>query len=66
MSTLAEIIIIVLGIIVWVLGSPIVFQIIAAGNFTGVEQFFLILLPWVVLITLVGLLIFRLRFGASS
>ena len=61
MSVLIEAPLLIMAIIVWILGSPIVFAFLDSAALTGAEGFIGGIIPWAVLIVLVGRLIYVVR-----
>lgn len=51
--------------IMWLLVTPALVGVIAAQGFTGIEAFLMGVLPWAVLLSIVGRIIFILRTGGS-
>lgn len=49
--------------IIWLFATPMIMDVIAASGITGMELFLMYMLPWAVLLSIVGRIIYVLRSG---
>lgn len=66
MSILLELAFYAFSIILWLLASPFLFTVIGEAALTGPTGFFINILPWAVLLSMVGRVILLFRRGASA
>lgn len=50
----------------WLLATPPLVSVISAQNFTGVEAFLMSILPWVVLLCIIGKILSIIRSGGAT
>lgn len=63
---LVEIVFYFFAIVMWIFASPILFGILQQSTITGSVGLVLHIIPWVVVLFMVGRLIFVLRSGGSA
>ena len=52
--------------IMWIMATPALVSVIAAQNFTGIEAFLMGILPWAVLLAIIGRIIFIIKSGGNA
>lgn len=55
-----------MAIIVFIFASPIIFNVVNAFSLTGVELFLANLIPWVGLLTMIGRVLYLIKYGSSG
>ena len=51
--------------IIWLFATPMIMSVITASNLSGVELFLMYMLPWAVLLSIVGRIIYVVRSGGE-
>jgi hypothetical protein len=65
MSLLVEGIVYGLALLIWIFASPMIFGALAIGGSTGASGFVAALIPWAILVVLVGRIIYVFRSGGN-
>jgi uncharacterized membrane protein len=51
--------------IMWIMATPVLVSVINAQGFTGVEAFLMAVLPWTVLLAIIGRIMFVIKNGSD-
>jgi len=52
--------------IIWLLATPMLLSVINSSGLSGIELFLMYLLPWAVLLSIIGRILYVIRTGGSE